>query len=217
MRLSPEATTQMIIIPALVILTQIKALLVLKFGNFKNNIVSTSKDYPKAKNFHDILNPMTPPLLGVEGDGQGNASIVTSASTMESIFQKSPGLTERNYFGLSNCSSVDSSAVSGIPELGLPGSQSPERDTEIDLTNSDSLDVKPLFPLLPSKDGICSSSPKLIVSGNKRGFSDTIEGNWMFVSFIIDSDSSKLQKKGTTTATQSSMIKDTTTSKQLQL
>ncbi|KAL4583880.1 hypothetical protein LXL04_008465 [Taraxacum kok-saghyz] len=221
MRLSPEATTQMIIIPALV----------LKFGNFKNNIISTSKDYPKAKIFHDILNPMTPPLLGVEGDGQGNASIVTSASTMESIFQKSPGLTERNYFGLSNCSSVDSSAVSGIPEVkrnnlnlkaielrpGLPGSQSPERDTEIDLTNSDSLDVKPLFPLLPSKDGICSSSPKLIVSGNKRGFSDTIEGNWMFVSSIIDSDSSKLQGKGTTTATQSSMIKDTTTSKQLQL
>lgn len=174
---------------------------------------------------------MTPPLLGVEGDGQGNVSIVTSASTMESIFQKSPGLTERNYFGLSDCSSVDSSAVSGISEvkrnnlnlkatelrLGLPGSQSPERDTEINLTNSDSLDVKPLFPLLPSKDGICSSSPKLIVSGNKRGFSDTIEGNWMFPSSITDSDSSKLQGKGTTTTTtQSAMIKDTTTSKQTQ-
>lgn len=169
---------------------------------------------------------MTPPLLGVEGDGQGNVS----ASTMESIFQKSPGLfTERNYLGLSDCSSVDSSTVSGISDvkrnnlnlkatelrLGLPGSQSPERDDpELNLTNSENLDEKPLFPLLPSKDGIC-------VSGNKRGFSDTIEGNWMFASSGTDSDSSKIQgkftsnanAKNTSTGTQSAMIKDTTSSK----
>ncbi|XP_023743201.1 auxin-responsive protein IAA9 [Lactuca sativa] len=162
---------------------------------------------------------MTPPLLGVE-DGQGNVS----ASTMESIFQKTSGLTERNYLGLSDCSSVDSSAVSNISEvnrnnlnlkatelrLGLPGSQSPERDPQ---TNSENLDEKPLFPLLPSKDGICSSaSQKIIVSGNKRGFSDTIEGNWMFASSATDSDASKTQGKANNSNTQSPMIKDSTTS-----
>lgn len=163
---------------------------------------------------------MSPPLLGVEGDGQGNVSLLTSASSMESIFQKSPGLTERNYLGLSDCSSVDSSAVSSISEvkrnnlnlkatelrLGLPGSQSPERDPEVNLATSESLDEKPLFPLLPSKDGICSGSQKVVVSGNKRGFSDTIdgysetkgfsEGNWMFGSSGTDSDASKSLVQG---------------------
>lgn len=156
---------------------------------------------------------MTPPLLGVDGDGQGNVSLMTSASasTMESIFNKSSGLTERNYLGLSDCSSVDSSAVSGISEvkrnnlnlkatelrLGLPGSQSPERDQDVDLASSESLDEKQLFPLLPSKDGICSGSQKIIVSGNKRGFSDTIDkGNWMFGSSGTDSDASKSLVQG---------------------
>ncbi|KAF3974700.1 hypothetical protein CMV_001999 [Castanea mollissima] len=76
--------------------------------------------------------------------------------------------------------------------LGLPGSQSPEREPELCLLKSGKLDEKPLFPLLPSKEGICSSSQKNVVSGNKRGFSDTMdgfsevkssmypEGNWMF-------------------------------------
>ncbi|KAK1433184.1 hypothetical protein QVD17_10090 [Tagetes erecta] len=146
---------------------------------------------------------MTPPLLGVEGDGQGNVSLMTSASTMESIFQKNSGLKERNYLGLSDCSSVDSSAVSGISEvqrnnlnlkatelrLGLPGSQSPERAADVD--------EKPLFPLVPSKDGICSGSQKVFVSGNKRGFSDTIdEGKWMFGSSGNDSDGSKSLVQG---------------------
>lgn len=165
---------------------------------------------------------MTPPLLGVEGDDHGNVSLVNSASTMESIFQNSPGLTERNYLGLSDCSSVDSSAVSGISEvkrnnlnlkatelrLGLPGSQSPERDPD-ELAGSESLDEKPLFPLLPSKDGICSGSQKIIVSGNKRGFSDTIdEANWMFGSSGTDSDASKslVQGKFTTNANVNSKI-----------
>ncbi|KAI3785187.1 hypothetical protein L1987_44300 [Smallanthus sonchifolius] len=172
---------------------------------------------------------MTPPPLGVEGDVQGNVSLMTSASTMESIFQKNPGLTERNYLGLSDCSSVDSSAVSGISEvkrnnlnlkatelrLGLPGSQSPERDVDVDLTSSESLDEKQLFPLLPSKDVICSGSQKIFVSGNKRGFSDTIdEGKWMFVSCGTDSDASKslVQGKFTSNANgaQPAMIKDST-------
>nr|GEZ76584.1 auxin-responsive protein IAA9-like [Tanacetum cinerariifolium] len=75
-----------------------------------------------------------------------------------------PGLmTERNYLGLSDCSSVDSSNVSGLSEvnksslglkatelrLGLPGSRSPDRDPE-SLTSSDKLEEKPLFHFLPS-------------------------------------------------------------------
>ncbi|KAK9066962.1 hypothetical protein SSX86_014286 [Deinandra increscens subsp. villosa] len=169
---------------------------------------------------------MTPPLLGVEGDGQGNVSLMTSASTMESIFQKNPGLTERNYMGLSDCSSVDSSVVSGISEvkrnnlnlratelrLGLPGSQSPERDADVDNASSESLDEKPLFPLLPSKDGICLGSQKTFVSGNKRGFSDTIdEGKWMFSSSGTDSDASKTSVQGKISAVaQPNMTKDAT-------
>ncbi|KAF5780238.1 putative transcription factor interactor and regulator AUX-IAA family [Helianthus annuus] len=171
---------------------------------------------------------MTPPLLDVEADATGNASLMTSASSMESVFQKSPGLTERNYLGLSDCSSVDSSAVSGMSEvkrdnlnlkatelrLGLPGSQSPVRDSD------DCLDEKPLFPLVPSKEGICLGSQKIVVSGNKRGFSDTIgEGNWMFGSSVIDSDGSKSLVQGKFTGntsvsgkissgTQAAMIKD---------
>ncbi|KAL8217838.1 hypothetical protein R6Q57_021211 [Mikania cordata] len=182
------------------------------------------------------LDLMTPPLLDVEGDGQGNMSLVTSASTMESVFPKNPGLTERNYLGLSDCSSVDSSAVSEISEvkrnnlnlkatelrLGLPGSQSPRRDSDIELASSACLDEKPLFSLLPSKDGICSGSQKIIVSGNKRGFSDTVdEGNWMFGSSVTGSDASKTLVQGKFTSdtsvngnissgAQSAMIKDAT-------
>ncbi|XVF59155.1 hypothetical protein PTKIN_Ptkin07bG0253200 [Pterospermum kingtungense] len=114
-----------------------------------------------------------------------------------------------------NCSSVDSSGVSSLPEdnknnlnlkatelrLGLPGSQSPKRETELCLLNSGKLDEKALFPLLPSKDGIISSSQKNVVTGNKRGFSDTMdefsevkgfvytEKNWMFHVAASDSES----------------------------
>ncbi|KAJ0242022.1 Auxin-responsive protein IAA9 [Hirschfeldia incana] len=112
-------------------------------------------------------------------------------------------LKEHNYLGLSDCSSVGSSNLSGVGDddkatislkateltLGLPGSQSPARDTELNLLGGPAkLDEKPFFPLLPSKDEICySSSQKNIASGNKRGFSDTMdkvsvytEKNWMF-------------------------------------
>ncbi|KAL4644460.1 hypothetical protein ACB092_02G167100 [Castanea dentata] len=150
---------------------------------------------------------MSPPLLSAEEEGgQSNVSLVSSSPTMDCISQSGSGLKERNYLGLSDCSSVDSSAVSSLLEekknnlnlratelrLGLPGSQSPEREPELCLLKSGKLDEKPLFPLLPSKEGICSSSQKNVVSGNKRGFSDTMdgfsevkssmytEGNWMF-------------------------------------
>ncbi|XVE83012.1 hypothetical protein DITRI_Ditri16bG0052200 [Diplodiscus trichospermus] len=129
---------------------------------------------------------MSPPLLAVEEEGQSN----DSSPSVDCVSQNGVGLKERNYLGLSDCSSVDSSGVSSLQEdnknnlnlkatelrLGLPGSLSPERETELCLLNSGKLDEKALFPLLPSKDGICSSSQKSVVTGNKRGFSDTMDG-----------------------------------------
>ncbi|XP_031260497.1 auxin-responsive protein IAA9 isoform X2 [Pistacia vera] len=131
---------------------------------------------------------MSPPLLGVEEEGHSSVSLVAS-SPSDCISQNVTGLKERNYLGLSDCSSVDSSAASSLLDdsknklnlkatelrLGLPGSQSPERDPELSLLSSGKLDEKPLFPLLPLKDGICATSQKNVVSGNKRGFSDTMD------------------------------------------
>ncbi|MED6205465.1 Auxin-responsive protein iaa9 [Stylosanthes scabra] len=141
---------------------------------------------------------MSPPALVSEDEGQGNVSTVASASSQSlDCFSQNGGggLKERNYLGLSDCSSVDSSN-SSVPSLsdekkgnlnlkatelrlGLPGSQSPERDPEVDMfsLSSSKPDEKPLFPLLPMKDGICSASQKnAVVLGNKRGFADTIDG-----------------------------------------
>lgn len=133
---------------------------------------------------------MSPPLLGGEEEGQSNVSLVASSPSIDCVSQNGSGLKERNYLGLSDCSSVDSSTVSSLSEenknnlnfkatelrLGLPGSQSPEREPELCLLSSGKLDEKPLFPLLPSKDGICLSTQKNLVLGNKRGFSDTMDG-----------------------------------------
>ncbi|KAL5556663.1 hypothetical protein UlMin_038899 [Ulmus minor] len=132
---------------------------------------------------------MSPPLLGGEEERQSNASLVDSSPPIDCISQNGSGLKERNYLGLSDCSSVDSSQVSNLSvenknnlnfkatelRLGLPGSQSPEREPELCLLSPGKLDEKLLFPLLPSKDGICSSQ-KNAVLGNKRGFSDTMNG-----------------------------------------
>ncbi|XP_059437932.1 auxin-responsive protein IAA9-like [Corylus avellana] len=157
---------------------------------------------------------MSPPLLSAEEGEQSNVSLVPSSPNMDCISQNGSGLKERNYMGLSDCSSVDSSPVSSLSEekknnlnlkatelrLGLPGSQSPDRIPELCLLNTGKLDEKPLFPLLPSKEGICSSSQKNVVSGNKRGFSDTVDGfsevkssvytagNWMYHA-VSDSES----------------------------
>ncbi|KAE8010453.1 hypothetical protein FH972_006824 [Carpinus fangiana] len=156
---------------------------------------------------------MSPPLLSAEGE-RSNVSLVPSSPNMDCISQNGSGLKERNYMGLSDCSSVDSSPVSSLSEekknnlnlkatelrLGLPGSQSPDRIPELCLLNTGKLDEKPLFPLLPSKEGICLSSQKNVVSGNKRGFSDTVDGfsevkssvytagNWMYHA-VSDSES----------------------------
>lgn len=152
---------------------------------------------------------MSPPLLGVEGGGgQSNESLMPSSTIVDSR------LKEHNYFGLSDCSSVDSSNVSGLSEdsikpnlnfkatelrLGLPGSQSPERDPELCLLSSSKLDEKPLFPLTPLKDG-----KVVAVSGNKRGFSDTMEkdiseANFMFKSSGHDSNAPKPVVQGIVT------------------
>ncbi|KAL3514309.1 hypothetical protein ACH5RR_027026 [Cinchona calisaya] len=135
---------------------------------------------------------MTPPLLGVgEEEGQSNVTLMTSSSSLDSEIHNGSVFKERNYMGLSECSSVDSSKISNISEgsngsclnlkatelrLGLPGSQSPERDSELCLMSSAKLDEKPLFPLRPLKDGNFSSSQRTITSGNKRGFSDAMDG-----------------------------------------
>ncbi|KAK4426500.1 Auxin-responsive protein IAA9 [Sesamum alatum] len=158
---------------------------------------------------------MSPPLLGVEGQSQCNVSLMASSASADRVAQNGLGLKERNYLGLSDSSSVDSSVV---PEekksnlnlkatelrLGLPGSQSPERESDFTLLSPGKLDEKQLFPLIPSKDGICLLSQKTVVSGNKRGFSDTVdgfseskstmfnEGNWMFNPAGSDSGQTKL-------------------------
>ncbi|CAH2061490.1 unnamed protein product [Thlaspi arvense] len=97
----------------------------------------------------------------------------------------SPGLKERNYLGLSDCSSVDSSTIPNAEKsnlnfkatelrLGLPESRSPERETDFGLLSPRTPDEKLLFPLLPCKDTASAATlHKNVVSGNKRGFSDT--------------------------------------------
>lgn len=132
---------------------------------------------------------MSPPLLGVEDDGgQSNITLLASSGSNSTGCQNSAGLKERNYMGLSDCSSVDSSMPSSISDgrkaslnlkatelrLGLPGSQSPERNQELCLLSSSQFDEKPLFPLHPSSDGHCLQ--KTVGSGNKRGFSDAMDG-----------------------------------------
>ncbi|KAK9163494.1 hypothetical protein Syun_004396 [Stephania yunnanensis] len=179
---------------------------------------------------------MTPPPLSVveEGQGQGNVSLVPSPASLES--RNGSGLKERNYMGLSDCSSVDSTAISSLSEenkssmnlkateltLGLPGSRLPDWDG----SNQGKLDEKPLFPLLPSKDSAAASSVKNVVSGNKRGFSDAMdgfsevknapftEGNWMFTGTGSDTESAQpgSQGKFTLNAGVNSTISSRTTS-----
>ncbi|PKI42068.1 hypothetical protein CRG98_037521, partial [Punica granatum] len=134
---------------------------------------------------------MSPPLTAMEDEGQNDVS-VASSSTVDCDLQSGLGLKERNYLGLSDCSSVDSSRVSTLSNdnksnlnlkatelrLGLPGSQSPERDPSQQFVSSGKLDEKLLFPLVPL-------SQTNVVSGSKRGFSEVNnsipkEGNWMF-------------------------------------
>ncbi|XP_051115097.1 auxin-responsive protein IAA8-like [Andrographis paniculata] len=160
---------------------------------------------------------MSPLHSEVEGKIQCNGSFMASTESADSIHQNASGLKERNYLGLSGSSSVESSVVSNVSEkstnnlnlnatelrLGLPGSQSPERDLDFTLPSPGKLDEKQLFPLIPLKDGINSLPQKTIVSGNKRGFAHTVdgfsepkntfcEGNWMFNTAGYDPGQTKL-------------------------
>ncbi|XP_052478665.1 auxin-responsive protein IAA9 isoform X1 [Gossypium raimondii] len=163
---------------------------------------------------------MSPLLLGVEEEGQTRVS----SPSVECISQNGLGIREWNYLGLSDFCSVDSS---GVPDdngnnlnlkatelrLGLPGSQSPERETELCFLNSGKLDEKTLFPLLPSKDGICSSSQKSVVTGNKRGFSEVkgtiyTEKKWMGSGAVPDSQYLQPVSHGKYSVAQASVKKD---------
>ncbi|GMH14695.1 hypothetical protein Nepgr_016536 [Nepenthes gracilis] len=148
---------------------------------------------------------MSSPLLGADGQGQCEFQLAPHPAPVES------GSCKCNYFGLPDWSSVDSSAVISFTgdnkdqltlkaaeiRLGLPGSQSPERDPKLCLLRSRKLDEKLPFPLIPLKDGICLSLQNAAFSGHKRGFSysteDFIEktyneGNWMFQASGSNSD-----------------------------
>ncbi|CAH9119444.1 unnamed protein product [Cuscuta epithymum] len=135
---------------------------------------------------------MSPPLLGIgEDEGQSNVNLMASPISLDSLGQNGAELKEWNYMGLSDCSSVDSSTISTTSEnssacgltlratelrLGLPGSQSPVRDVELSPLSSTKLDEKLLFPLCPSNENNFILSQKTVVSGNKRGFSDAMDG-----------------------------------------
>ncbi|QCE15999.1 auxin-responsive protein IAA8-like isoform X2 [Vigna unguiculata] len=148
---------------------------------------------------------MSPPLLGIgEEEGKSNVTLlVSSSTTMESVCLKTLELKERNYMGLSDCSSVDSSVPSFSEEtksnlnlkatelrLGLPGSQSPERDSDFCLRSSTQFDEKPLFPLRPLTDDHHSST-KTAILGNKRGFSDAMNG-FSEGKFLVDSENNPI-------------------------
>ncbi|KAL4271791.1 hypothetical protein GQ457_13G020810 [Hibiscus cannabinus] len=134
---------------------------------------------------------MSPPLLGVkEESGPSKIALPGSSCSVDSVCQNSAELKERNYMGLSDCSAMDNSIVSLASEenksslnlkatelsLGLPGSQLPEINPDLCLLSTAQLDEKPLFPLHPSGDGHCIALQKTVVSGNKRGFSDAMDG-----------------------------------------
>lgn len=125
---------------------------------------------------------MSPPhLQAQEDEGQSNVTTLPSRAYVDSIMQNS--IKERNYMGLSE----SPSEISIVPEesrsslnlkatelrLGLPGSQSPERDADTLFTK---LDEKALFPLHPLRDCGSSSAQKNVASGSKRGFYDAMDG-----------------------------------------
>ncbi|XP_068655562.1 auxin-responsive protein IAA9-like [Aristolochia californica] len=143
--------------------------------------VSDSEIIICQNKFWQIFNLMSPTST-ISDEGRSNVSLVASSASTDSTCQNNPELRERNYMGISECSSVERSVFS-IPSekketslnlkatelrLGLPGSQSPPRDPELCPLGTAKLDEKPLFPLAPLQ--------KTVVSGNKRGFSDAMDG-----------------------------------------
>ncbi|OIV96617.1 hypothetical protein TanjilG_28474 [Lupinus angustifolius] len=146
---------------------------------------------------------MSLPRLGVGEEGESNVILLVSSTAKENVCLKSLELKEHNYMGLSDCSSVDSSVPSFSDEsksnlnlkatelrLGLPGSQSPERDSDLCLRSSTQFDEKPLFPLHPSSEDHHSSA-KIAVLGNKRGFSDAMNG-FSEGKFVVNSETATI-------------------------
>ncbi|KAK1269553.1 Auxin-responsive protein IAA8 [Acorus gramineus] len=167
---------------------------------------------------------MSPPPLGIAEDGKSTVSLVASSDSSDSTCQSGLSvLKESDYMGLSHHSSIESYVVSPAGKetslnlkatelrLGLPGSQSPEREPDFGLASLVKLDEKPLFPLLPSKDSMLS------VSGNKRGFSDLKNGafgekNWMFPAVGSDLDGTQCVKEHNGSSA-GSILKDIATPK----
>ncbi|XP_028777766.1 auxin-responsive protein IAA8 [Neltuma alba] len=147
---------------------------------------------------------MSAPLLGIgEEEGKTNATLLVSSTAAENGLLNATELKERNYMGLSDSSSVDSSVLSFSDEtksnlnlkatelrLGLPGSQSPDRDSDLCLRSSAQLNEKPLFPLRPLTDDHHSST-KTAVLGSKRGFSDAMNG-FSEAKFLADSEANNV-------------------------
>ncbi|OWM71362.1 hypothetical protein CDL15_Pgr011491 [Punica granatum] len=110
-------------------------------------------------------------------------TLLASSSSLMTTSQNSSELIKRNYMGFSDCSTFDISRVCKDDckgslnhkatelRLGLPGSESPERNTDA----CPDLDKKPLFPLRPSNESEHSLQSS-VSSGNKRGFSRAMDG-----------------------------------------
>ncbi|CAL5370907.1 unnamed protein product [Camellia sinensis] len=143
--------------------------------------------------------------MSVEGKYRGNDSVVAASASMDCISQNGSGLKEHNYLRLSDCSLEDSSRSY---DLVYPDPNPLNKIQNLLNWTSGKFEEKPLFPLLPSKDGICAPSQKTIVSGNKRGFSDTVDrssemkscvytdGKWMLHGAGSDSRTSQSVGQG---------------------
>ncbi|CAN0865038.1 Auxin-responsive protein IAA9 [Linum grandiflorum] len=143
-----------------------------------------------------------PPLLSVE-EGRSNVSnLAGSSPSIGCISDNGSCLKERNYLGLSDCSSVDSCAAPSMSEdnknknnslkfnatelrLGLPGSLSPEREYSIGLAK---LDERQLFPLVPSRNGNKRVFDTLDRFSEVKGSVYT-EKNWLFHAAETEFDS----------------------------
>ncbi|OWM80569.1 auxin-responsive protein IAA9-like isoform X1 [Punica granatum] len=112
-----------------------------------------------------------------------NVTMPASSSSSTTTSQSSPELIKQNCIGFSDHSTFDISRVCKDDRkstlnhkatelrLGLPGSESPERNADTCLE----LDEKPLFPLHPSNESE-HSSQDAVISGYRRGFSDAMDG-----------------------------------------
>ncbi|XP_031376211.1 auxin-responsive protein IAA9-like isoform X2 [Punica granatum] len=117
-----------------------------------------------------------------------NVTMPASSSSSTTTSQSSPELIKQNCIGFSDHSTFDISRVCKDDRkstlnhkatelrLGLPGSESPERNADTCLE----LDEKPLFPLHPSNESE-HSSQDAVISGYRRGFSDAMDGFMQFI------------------------------------